>query len=75
MFRPNALKQRLRSGQQALGCWTVLRSPPVIELLALCGFDYLLLDQEHQSSDASSSRPGRVIEIRAVERAVRGQDA
>src|SRR5256885_7038266 len=47
MFRPNALKQRLRAGKRALGCWTVLGAPPVIELLALCGFDFLLLDQEH----------------------------
>src|SRR2546429_9740381 len=47
MFRPNHLKARLRSGKRALGCWTVLGAPPVIELLALCGFDYLLLDQEH----------------------------
>ena len=47
MFRPNALKARLRAGKRALGCWTVLGAPAVIELLALCGFDYLLLDQEH----------------------------
>ena len=54
MFRPNALKRRLREGQRALGCWTVLGSPPVIELLAYCGFDYLLLDQEHGFGDASA---------------------
>jgi hypothetical protein len=34
MFRPNALKQCLRAGKRALGCWTVLGSPAVIELLA-----------------------------------------
>lgn len=54
MFRPNALKQRLNSGKCALGCWTVLGSPPVIELLALCGFDYLLLDQEHGFGEPSA---------------------
>ena len=54
MFRPNALKKRLLSGQKAIGCWTVLGSPPVIELLALCGFDYLLLDQEHGFGEPSS---------------------
>src|ERR1051325_6087462 len=47
VFRPNALKARLRAGKRALGCWTVLGAPAVIEVLALCGFDYLLLDQEH----------------------------
>jgi len=54
MFRPNALKQRLRSGGRALGCWTVLGSPPVIELLAYCNFDYLLLDQEHGFGEPSA---------------------
>src|SRR5256885_10244362 len=54
MFRPNALKQRLRAGKRALGCWTVLGAPPVIELLALCGFDYLLLDQEHGFGEPSA---------------------
>ena len=54
MFRVNTLKQRLRAGKRALGCWTVLGSPPVIELLALCGFDYLLLDQEHGFGEPSA---------------------
>jgi 4-hydroxy-2-oxoheptanedioate aldolase len=54
MFRTNALKQRLRAGKRALGCWTVLGSPPVIELLAFCGFDYLLLDQEHGFGEPSA---------------------
>ena len=54
MFRPNALKQRLMGGKRALGCWTVLGAPPVIELLAPCGFDYLLLDQEHGFGEPSA---------------------
>lgn len=54
MFRPNALKRRLLAGKRALGCWTVLGSPPVIELLAYCGFDYLLLDQEHGFGEPSA---------------------
>jgi 4-hydroxy-2-oxoheptanedioate aldolase len=54
VFRPNTLKARLRAGKRALGCWTVLGSPPVIELLAYCGFDYLLLDQEHGFGEPSA---------------------
>jgi len=54
MFRPNALKARLRTGKRALGCWTVLGAPAVIEVLALCGFDYLLLDQEHGFGEPSA---------------------
>src|SRR5256714_13273157 len=57
MFRPNALKARLAAGKRALGCWTVLGAPPVIELLALCGFDFLLLDQEHGFGRPSSLLP------------------
>ena len=53
VFRPNALKARLRAGKRALGCWTVLGAPAVIEVLALCGFDYLLLDQEHGFGEPS----------------------
>ncbi|HVF64267.1 MAG TPA: aldolase/citrate lyase family protein [Casimicrobiaceae bacterium] len=54
MFRTNAVKARLAAGRPVIGCWTVLGSPPVIELLAYCGFDYLLLDQEHGFGEASS---------------------
>jgi 4-hydroxy-2-oxoheptanedioate aldolase len=54
MFRPNALKARLLAGKRALGCWTVLGAPAVIEVLALCGFDYLLLDQEHGFGEPSA---------------------
>jgi len=54
MFRPNALKARLLAGKRALGCWTVLGAPAVIELLALCGFDFLLLDQEHGFGEPSA---------------------
>ena len=54
MFRPNALKKRLLSGGRAIGCWTVLGSPPVVELLSYAGFDYLLLDQEHGFGDPTT---------------------
>ena len=47
MYRPNSLKQRLRKGDNVLGCWSFLGNPQVVELLSLAGFDYILLDQEH----------------------------
>ena len=45
MYRPNSLKQRLRKGENVLGCWSFLGNPQVVEILSLAGFDYLLLDQ------------------------------
>lgn len=46
-FRANRLKERLASGQSAIGCWQFTTSPDVAEILGLCGFDALLVDHEH----------------------------
>ena len=54
MYRPNSLKQRLRKGENVLGCWSFLGNPQVVEILSLAGFDYLLLDQEHGLGDPTS---------------------
>lgn len=47
MYRPNPLKQRLRDGGQVVGAWAGLPDPAVIEILALAGFDFVIIDQEH----------------------------
>jgi len=47
MYRTNTLKQRLRNGEKVLGCWSMLGHPTVVEILALAGFDYIVLDHEH----------------------------
>ena len=54
MYRPNTLKQRLRNGEKVLGCWTMLGSAQVAEILSLAGFDYLVLDLEHGLGDTTS---------------------
>ena len=54
MYRPNSLKERLRKGENVLGCWSFLGSAQVVEILSLAGFDYLLLDQEHGLGDATT---------------------
>ena len=54
MYRPNSLKERLRKGENVLGCWSFLGNPQVVEILSLAGFDYLLLDQEHGLGDPTS---------------------
>jgi 4-hydroxy-2-oxoheptanedioate aldolase len=43
----NVLKGRLRAGRQLYGAWLSMASPAVAELLAWCGYDFLVIDQEH----------------------------
>ena len=43
----NPLKKRLAAGGKCLGVWDSLGSPAVSEIFALCGYDFLILDQEH----------------------------
>lgn len=52
MYRENQLKKLLNNGSKALGCWTSMDNPITTEILALAGFDFLLIDQEHGYGDA-----------------------
>ena len=54
MYRPNRLKQRLQSGENVLGFWTMLGNPQVVEILSLAGYDFLVLDQEHGLGDPTT---------------------
>ncbi|MBL4614262.1 MAG: hypothetical protein JKY27_05235, partial [Magnetovibrio sp.] len=54
MYRPNRLKAMLLNGERAVGCWLDLASPAVTELLALVGYDTLLIDMEHGPADILS---------------------
>ncbi len=47
MYRANRLKDKLRRGEKCLGGWLFMGSPVVTEALSLCGFDTLIIDQEH----------------------------
>lgn len=51
MYRENRLKKRMRDGHKALGCWTALNSALSTEIVAMAGFDFLLIDQEHGFGD------------------------
>lgn len=57
MYRPNALKKRLKNGGKVLGCWATLGHPHVCEILALAGYDFLLVDQEHGIGEPSMLIP------------------
>jgi 4-hydroxy-2-oxoheptanedioate aldolase len=46
-MRPNVTKARLRAGECIYGCFVRYPDPGLVELLALQGFDFLVLDGEH----------------------------
>lgn len=48
----NHFKELLASGKTAIGTLVQLPSPPVVEVLAQAGFDWLLIDTEHGPIDA-----------------------
>ncbi|MGI9379158.1 MAG: HpcH/HpaI aldolase family protein [Methyloligellaceae bacterium] len=51
MYRDNQLKSLLNSGGKALGCWTSMDNPITSEILAIAGFDFILIDHEHGYGD------------------------
>lgn len=47
MVRTNTVKEKLAAGERVFGCFDPLSSPEVVEIIALAGFDFVLLDNEH----------------------------
>ena len=47
MIRPNRVKAMLKRGEVALGTFVRTTSPPVVEVLGLAGFDFVIIDDEH----------------------------
>ena len=44
------LKERLKNGEQVLGTMvTTFASPDIAKILQSCGFDFFIVDCEHQS--------------------------
>ena len=50
---PNRFKRGLAEGRKQPGLWLSLESPNITEVLAGSGYDWLLLDMEHTTLDAS----------------------
>lgn len=55
MYRENRFKQRLMAGERCFGAWLHLGSPIAAELLALAGFDALIIDHEHGSGELTGA--------------------
>lgn len=51
MLPRNRFKQALREGRQQIGLWNSMPGPLVAELLATCGYDWVVIDTEHAVTD------------------------
>lgn len=72
MVRTNAVKDKLASGEKVFGCFIPLSSPEVVEIIALAGFDFALLDSEHGPLTAETAyRLILAAEARGIEPFVR----
>lgn len=47
----NKFKEKLKRGIEVLGTWSVFDSPSVAEVLAIGGFDFIIIDLEHGPAD------------------------
>ncbi|MEI7842797.1 MAG: aldolase/citrate lyase family protein [Gallionellaceae bacterium] len=50
----NKLKLKLQNHEPVIGTWSIISSPVVVEILALSGFDFLILDMEHGVYDQTA---------------------
>src|SRR5690606_15209861 len=47
VVRKNVLKQKLRAGEPVIGVFMPVPSPQLVEVSAVAGFDFVLIDNEH----------------------------
>lgn len=66
-MKTNKVRQRLYAGEPTLGCFLGLGSPHVAELLGHAGFDWLVVETEHNGLDSA--------EIERMLMAINGTDA
>jgi len=50
------LKQKLKNNELTLGSWIMIGNPMSIEVMALAGFDWLVIDIEHTSIDLETTQ-------------------
>jgi len=54
-MRPNPLRDKLRSGEVALGAWLAIPSSVSAEAIGAAGYDYVCVDMQHGLVDYSDS--------------------
>jgi len=50
-MRANHVRQRLKAGEPSVGTWLALPSPEAAEYVSTLGFDWLVVDTEHNAID------------------------
>ncbi|MCD6236005.1 MAG: hypothetical protein J7J94_03325 [Thaumarchaeota archaeon] len=50
----NFVKEKISRGEPSFGAWITIGHPDVAEIMALMGFDFLLIDMEHSPIDYST---------------------
>lgn len=50
----NTIRAKLSAGQAVLGVWSIIPSPVVVEIFALGGIDFCILDMEHGVFDVAA---------------------
>ena len=53
----NPVKDKLAAGETVIGCFVPPPSPEIVEIIALAGFDFVLLDAEHGPISPQSAYP------------------
>ena len=53
----NTVKEKLAAGEKVFGCFIPLPTPEIVEIVALAGFDFALIDNEHGPITAQSAYP------------------
>ena len=53
-MRKNLVKEKLKAGETVLGVFCNVNSPPIVEVLGLLGFDFVIIDSEHGPMDLES---------------------
>jgi 4-hydroxy-2-oxoheptanedioate aldolase len=50
----NTLKLKLAAGKPVIGIWSIISSPVIVEIFALAGLDFVILDMEHGIYDVDA---------------------
>ncbi|WP_193370360.1 aldolase/citrate lyase family protein [Pelagibius marinus] len=60
----NPFKAAIKAGRQQIGLWCSMTDPMVAEILAGCGYDWLMFDTEHAAMDAITVLEGdQVVDV------------
>jgi 4-hydroxy-2-oxoheptanedioate aldolase len=54
-MKTNSIKAKLLAGEPVLGCSIMIPSPQAVEMIAHCGFDWVLIDLEHGTIDLETA--------------------